>query len=134
MRADSPHKRPIRHNVPVSDVPNTPGVPPGNLRRTAYAGDLDTLATVEEARRFVAALRAVSRNPVADAEIPGAQHAFELFSSLRSMLVVHGVERFVAYLYSQYLAARRSLVDDSTGSGRIVQRFAVGEFIGPGSP
>jgi hypothetical protein len=56
---------------------------------------------VEEARRFVATLRAVSRNPVAYAEIPGAQHAFELFPSLRSMLVVHGVERFVTYLYSQ---------------------------------
>jgi acetyl esterase/lipase len=76
-------------------------------------GDLDTLASVEEARRFVAALRAVSRNPVAYAEIPGAQHAFELFPSLRSMLVVHGVERFVVYLYSQYLTASRPLADDS---------------------
>jgi len=74
-------------------------------------GDLDTLASVEEARRFVAALRAVSRNPVAYAEIPGAQHAFELFPSLRSMLVVHGVERFVASLYSQNLGAARSLAD-----------------------
>ena len=83
-------------------------------------GDLDTLASVEEARRFVAALRAVSRNPVAYAEIPGAQHAFELFPSLRSMLVVHGVERFVAYLYSQYVAASRSVTDDST------QRVAAG--------
>ena len=77
-------------------------------------GDRDTLASVEEARRFVAALRAVSRNPVAYAEIPGAQHAFELFPTLRSMLVVHGVERFVAYLYSQQLAASRSTADDST--------------------
>jgi len=77
-------------------------------------GDLDTLATVEEARRFVAALRAVSRSPVAYAEIPGAQHAFELFPSLRSMLVVHGAERFVTYLYSQYLATNRSVTDDST--------------------
>jgi acetyl esterase/lipase len=70
-------------------------------------GDLDTLAGVEEARRFVAALRAVSRNPVAYAEIPGAQHAFELFPSLRALLVINGVERFVAYLYSQYLASSR---------------------------
>jgi acetyl esterase/lipase len=77
-------------------------------------GDLDTLASVEEARRFVAALRAVSRHPVAYAEIPGAQHAFELFPSLRSLLVVHGVERFVAYLYSQHLAAQRSAPDDAT--------------------
>jgi len=77
-------------------------------------GDLDTLATVEEARGFVTALRAVSRNPVAYAEIPGAQHAFELFPSLRSMLVVHGVERFVAYLHSQYAAVSHSLPAVST--------------------
>ncbi len=76
-------------------------------------GDLDTLASVEEARRFVAALRAVSKNPVAYAEIPGAQHAFELFPSLRAMLVVHGVERFVASVYSQYVAAGRSQAHDS---------------------
>ena len=77
-------------------------------------GDLDTLASVEEARRFVTALRGVSRNPVAYAEIPGAQHAFELFPSLRSMLVVHGVERFVAYLYSQHAGARGALANDLT--------------------
>ncbi len=75
-------------------------------------GDLDTLASVEEARRFVAALRAVSRNPVAYAEIPGAQHAFELFPSLRSTLVIHGVERFVTYLYSRHRAASRAVAGD----------------------
>ena len=54
------------------------------------------------------ALRAVSRNPVAYAEIPGAQHAFELFPSLRTALVVQGVERFVASVYTQHLAAREA--------------------------
>jgi hypothetical protein len=36
----------------------------------------------------------------------GAQHAFELFASLRTAFVIHGVERFVAYLYSQHLSAK----------------------------
>ena len=69
-------------------------------------GDLDTLAPVEEARRFCEALRPVSQAPVLYAEIPGAQHAFELFPSLRTAFVIHGVERFLAYLYSQYLGSR----------------------------
>jgi len=38
------------------------------------------------------------------AEIPGAQHAFELFPSLRTSLVIQGVERFVNDLHTQYKA------------------------------
>jgi acetyl esterase/lipase len=67
-------------------------------------GDCDTLAVVEEARQFCSALQAVSRNPVRYAEIPGAQHAFELFPSLRTALVIQGVERFVNDLHEQYRA------------------------------
>ncbi|HUI25846.1 MAG TPA: alpha/beta hydrolase [Candidatus Kryptonia bacterium] len=69
-------------------------------------GDLDTLVPVAEARHFAEILRGTLRAPVAYAEIPGAQHAFELFPSLRTAFVVHGVERFLAYLYSRHLAAR----------------------------
>ncbi|HVN86081.1 MAG TPA: alpha/beta hydrolase [Candidatus Binatia bacterium] len=71
-------------------------------------GDRDTLVPVAEARHFVDILRGVTRAPVVYAEIPGAQHAFELFPSLRTTFVVHGVERFLAYLYSRHLAARRT--------------------------
>ena len=67
-------------------------------------GDRDTLVPVEEARRFSATLRDRLRAPVVYAEIPGAQHAFEIFPSLRATFVVHGVERFLAWLYSGYLA------------------------------
>ncbi len=66
-------------------------------------GDRDTLVPVAEARRFTEALRSVIRAPVVYAEIPGAQHAFEIFPSLRTTFVVHGVERFLAWLYSAYL-------------------------------
>jgi acetyl esterase/lipase len=66
-------------------------------------GDLDTLVPVAEARRFYEALKAASRAPVVYAEIPGAQHAFELFPSLRTELTLAGVERFLAHVYGQYV-------------------------------
>ncbi len=69
-------------------------------------GDRDTLVPVAEARRFTEVLRASLRVPVAYAEIPGAQHAFEIFPSLRTTFVVHGVERYLAWLYSAYLVER----------------------------
>lgn len=68
-------------------------------------GDRDGLCPVAEARLFVDRLAAVSRNPVAYAEIPGAQHAFDIFRSLRSELVMHGVERFLAWVQSTGHAA-----------------------------
>ncbi len=71
-------------------------------------GDLDTLVPVAEARHFVETLRAHTRAPVAYAEIPGAQHAFELFPSLRTAFVVHGVERFLSYVYSKHLQIPRA--------------------------
>ena len=42
-----------------------------------------------------------ARVPVVYAEIPGAQHAFEIFPSLRTTFVLHGVERFLAWVVSQ---------------------------------
>jgi acetyl esterase/lipase len=70
-------------------------------------GDQDTLVPVREAREFCALLRQHTRNPLVYAEIPGAQHAFEIFASLRTTFVIHGVERFLAYLYSQHVSANR---------------------------
>src|SRR5262245_2065506 len=68
-------------------------------------GDNDTLVPVEEARHFVATLRARTKAPVAYAEIPGAQHAFEIFPSVRTALVVHGVERFVTVLRARRMVS-----------------------------
>lgn len=64
-------------------------------------GAADTLVPPEEARAFVKVLRERSRSPVAFAEIPGAQHAFELFPSIRSQLVRNGIERFLAFVRSE---------------------------------
>ncbi len=61
-------------------------------------GTHDTLVPVEDARHFSRMLREVSRRPVVYAEIPGAQHAFEIFPSLRADLVLKGVERFLTWV------------------------------------
>jgi acetyl esterase/lipase len=78
-----------------------PGIPPFFV----IHGTHDTLVPVEEARRFSSALREVEGGPVVYAEMPGAQHAFEIFPSMRSLFVVHGVERFLAWAYSRHLEA-----------------------------
>lgn len=59
-------------------------------------GTNDSLAYVEQARRFVEALRAASHQPVVYAELPRAQHAFDLFASVRTLHTVRAVERFLA--------------------------------------
>jgi acetyl esterase/lipase len=58
-------------------------------------GTNDSLVPVEQARSFVAMLRAVSRQPVVYAELPGAQHAFEVFDSARTLFTVGAVHRFL---------------------------------------
>lgn len=58
-------------------------------------GDHDVLAPVEYARIFAKEMKETSKNPVFYAELPGAQHAFDIFASHRSVRVVSGVERFL---------------------------------------
>jgi acetyl esterase/lipase len=57
-------------------------------------GDRDSLVVVEDARGFVEQLRATSSNPVVYAELPGAQHGFDLFRSRRFDTVVDAIEAF----------------------------------------
>ncbi len=64
-------------------------------------GANDTLVPVAEARHFVELLRAASKREVVYAELPGAQHAFEVFMSVRSAHTARGVERFLSYQYSR---------------------------------
>jgi dipeptidyl aminopeptidase/acylaminoacyl peptidase len=67
-------------------------------------GDQDTVVLVEDARRFVQRLGSISSNPVVYAELPGAQHAFDLFHSLRFEAVVDGIEAFAAWVRSRQRA------------------------------
>ncbi|MCC6763464.1 MAG: alpha/beta hydrolase, partial [Deltaproteobacteria bacterium] len=69
-------------------------------------GTHDSLAYVEDTRHFVSALRAVSRQPVVYAELPGAQHAFDVFHSRHSAYAVDAVTRFVERLRADDLARR----------------------------
>jgi acetyl esterase/lipase len=64
-------------------------------------GDRDTMVPVEAARHFADTLRSVSANPVVYAQLPGAQHAFDLFGSLRFELVVDAIEAFAAWVRSR---------------------------------
>jgi acetyl esterase/lipase len=55
----------------------------------------DTLVPLSMARTFVAALREVSGSPVAYAELPRAQHAFDILASPRCRATTQGVVAFL---------------------------------------
>ncbi len=72
-------------------------------------GRHDSLVPVREAREFVRRLRAVAHNPVGYAELAGAQHAFDIFPSIRSAHVVRGAERFLEWNHRRWSLARSHL-------------------------
>lgn len=78
---------------------------PGSPPFLVVHGDLDTLAPVEDARLFVERLAEVSHEPVFYAELPGAQHAFEIFTSPRARRALDGVQRFLFECYARHTAA-----------------------------
>jgi len=62
-------------------------------------GRNDTLVPVAEARLLVERLRQLSSGPVLYLELPGTQHAFDVFPSVRSDHVVRAVARFLEALH-----------------------------------
>ena len=72
-------------------------------------GDHDTVAPVEVARDFADTLGRVSTNPVVYAELPGAQHAFDLFGSFRFEQVVDAIEAFTAWVRSREIRSGHDL-------------------------
>lgn len=68
-------------------------------------GDRDTLAPVVDARLFVDRLREVSAQPVLYGELAGAEHAFDVFCSVRAVRVVEAVERFLHWAHDRHLGA-----------------------------
>jgi acetyl esterase/lipase len=64
-------------------------------------GGNDSLVPVPQARVFTERLREVSRQPVAYAEIPFAQHAFDIFGSPRAAHAAVAVEQFLAEIYER---------------------------------
>jgi acetyl esterase/lipase len=70
-------------------------------------GTYDSLVFIDDAHALVQELRAVAHNPVVYAEVPGAQHAFDLFHSVRADATVNAIGRFLAFIYSAHIAAAR---------------------------
>ena len=66
-------------------------------------GTNDSLIPVEEGREFVETLREVATAPVVYAEIPHAQHAFDIFGSPHGHYTADAVEKFLNWV----LAARQ---------------------------
>ena len=88
-------------------TPTTTAPPPRCTasRPTRRRSSSCTAATTRWSRwprraRSSTALRATSKNPVAYAEIAGAQHAFDIFPSFRSTGVVRGVARFLEWCHA----------------------------------
>ncbi|QBJ98879.1 alpha/beta hydrolase [Rhodococcus sp. ABRD24] len=77
-------------------------------------GTSDSFIPVAEAREFVDRLREVSANPVAYAELRGAQHAFDIFPSIRSFRVAQGVADFLDWAHARQKSAVASV--DTTGA------------------
>jgi acetyl esterase/lipase len=71
-------------------------------------GNRDTYSPrfVEIARGFVEKLRSTSSNPVIYAELPGAQHSFDLFHSSPLEAVIDGIEDFADWVRSTQAGAR----------------------------
>ncbi len=93
-------------------------------------GANDTLVPVEVARRFVAALREVSEAPVAYAELPLAQHAFDVLASLRCQATTAGVVAFLDAVRST-----RATQQTSSAPGIVpAQAIPAAEDAEPGPP
>lgn len=69
-------------------------------------GANDTLVDVRQARAFVAALREVSKRTVTYHELRGTQHAFEVFSSIRSQHTIRAVQRWLEWHHEQWRQRR----------------------------
>jgi acetyl esterase/lipase len=67
-------------------------------------GGNDSLVPVEQARLFAETLRAVSSAPVVYAELPGAQHAFDVIGSPRAHSAARAVAGFLGAVYGRHLA------------------------------
>jgi acetyl esterase/lipase len=85
-------------------------------------GAHDGLVSVQQARAFVERLRAVSTGVVTYLELPGTQHAFEVFSSIRSQQIVRAVERWLEW----HRVTRRGATSDPEGGTAAESASAAG--------
>jgi acetyl esterase/lipase len=64
-------------------------------------GDQDTLTSPQRARALAEKAAGASDNPVVYAELPGAQHSFDLLSSIRFEAVIDGIQAFATSVAPQ---------------------------------
>jgi acetyl esterase/lipase len=69
-------------------------------------GEDDSIIPVGEAREFVEQMREVSKSEVLYAELPGAQHAFDIFSSPRAYNSAEAVGQFLSWVYASTMKNR----------------------------
>lgn len=105
------------------------------LRVTADAPDFfvihgsrDTLVDPGQARAFVAVLRATSKRSVTYAELPGAQHAFDIFPSIRSQHLVRATDRFLHWHWNRWRRERAGSPESTISTGP--EQALVGEVEG----
>lgn len=85
------------------DLYRNPGSPAGRPilihfhEGGSVQGSNDTVLPPGAPAAWAETLRSRSRSPVVYAELPHAQHAFDLFASVRSRVVAHAVEAFLAW-------------------------------------
>jgi acetyl esterase/lipase len=73
---------------------------PTHLLFLVIHGARDPMVPAREVRGFVEQLRGASSSPVVYAELPGGQHNFDLFPSIRCTAVADGIEAFTAWVRS----------------------------------
>ncbi|KZZ80833.1 hypothetical protein A3766_00970 [Oleiphilus sp. HI0132] len=86
-----------RHMSPINHI--NEAAPPFLI----IHGDKDSLTSLGEAQYFASRLDEVSKQSVEFAEIGGAQHAFDVFSSLRSDYVLLGVAERLEQWHRDFL-------------------------------
>jgi acetyl esterase/lipase len=79
-------------------------------------GNQDTYVPSEHARQLATQLRDGSLNPVVYAELPGGQHTFDMFHSIRFEILIDGLQLFTTWIRSRPRAATTS--DAPTATSR----------------
>jgi len=67
-------------------------------------GSADSLVPIEGGRKFFAACKNTLKAPVGFAEIPGGQHALDIFHSRRGVAVAEGIRRYLEHAFATFSA------------------------------
>jgi acetyl esterase/lipase len=94
-------------------------------------GSIDTMTLPSQARTFADGLRAVSDEPVVYAEIPGAQHMFDSFPTVRGAATVAAVDRFLTSVsgYSVETGGPPSIGSPHDRGRRALNAMRAGSYI-----